>query len=145
MPILIVLCNTIFSKEILESKYNGGIEGFKRDFNIQAPYPRWYQEDYELISISTMNSDEINIDKLMANGLHYDMEKQSSTDFCMVGSRIGSLWEVNWLKAGRLLAYHENTLDSLKELSDQWENTTMDEVQKKFKNQDYPFKELRIV
>jgi len=106
MPIYLDLANLIFSKAIIEAKYQGGCEQFRKDWNITDSNRN--DEDDELFMLAAMNVDEFDLDPLLEKGLSFDDEKQSSTDFVAVGRYEGALWETNWLKANASFAWHVN-------------------------------------
>ena len=106
MPIYLDLANLIFSKAIIEAKYQGGCEQFRKDWNITDSNRN--DEDDELFMLAAMNVDEFDLDPLLEKGLSFDDEKQSSTDFVAVGWYEGALWETNWFKANASFAWHVN-------------------------------------
>ena len=106
MPIYLDLANLIFSKAIIEAKYQDGCEQFRKDWNITDSNRN--DEDDELFMLAGMNVDEFDLDPLLEKGLSFDSEKQTSTDFVAVGRYEGALWETNWLKANATFAWHVN-------------------------------------
>ena len=106
MPIYLDLANLIFSKAIIEAKYQGGCEQFRKDWNITDSNRN--DEDDELFMLAAMNVDEFDLDPLFEKGLSYDDENQKSTDFVAVGRYEGALWETNWLKSNASFAWHVN-------------------------------------
>jgi len=72
-PVYLHISNLIIKKEAIAEKYNGGLEKFRKDYNI--PESEINQEDGSLFSLGKMNPDEFDIEKLLQNGLSFDMTK----------------------------------------------------------------------
>ena len=66
------------------------------------------QEDDELISISSMNMDEIEIDKLIKCGLEFNIDQQYSNDFVAISRYGGAHWKTDWLTSNGTFAWHVN-------------------------------------
>jgi hypothetical protein len=96
---------------VIIKKYAGGIEQFRIDYAI--PQSEINQEDDELFSLGKMNADEFDIDRLIAKGLNYDVDKPKSDDFTIVCRYGGFMWDVNGLDENRVFAWHVDTSKDL--------------------------------
>lgn len=143
MPVYIHHANLIVNKKAVAEHYKGGTEKFRKDFSNDNVN---FQEDNELFSLAGMNPDEFPEERLIAGGLHFDREKNTSTDYVIVsryapGSPL--LWEANWLRASRVYAYHIHCSPELKERTAQAENMTMEDAQRIFESGGNPFEVIR--
>jgi hypothetical protein len=109
MSIPLAFINVIIPKSILELKFKGGVKQFMEDYfddfnddpkyaDIKDQLPS--QEDEYLIKIGTMDYSEVQdyIDILTENGLHYDKDNRTSTDFMIIATLGGHMWQVDWLE-----------------------------------------------
>lgn len=106
MPIYLHLASLVIAKSTIEEKYHGGTVQFKQDLAF-GKCPR-DQEDNELFSLAAMNCDEFDVQKLIDRGLHFDEGKGHSDDFVIISRYGGCLWEVPWLTANSLFAWHRD-------------------------------------
>ncbi len=104
MPIASELSNLIVPKQVLESKYQGGISQFKKDFNFESS--KHNAEDHEVIRIGAMNSDEFDLDLLITRGLEYNSNTNSTEDFVIVSRYGGALWKTEWLHENGVFLWH---------------------------------------
>ena len=105
MPVYLHPANLIVNKKAVAEKYKGGIEQFRRDFEKDNVY---FTEDNELFSLARMNIDEFPEYRLVEGGLQYDHEEKSSNDYVIISRYGGQLWEVDWLEASKVYAYHKD-------------------------------------
>lgn len=106
MPTFIHLANLILDKKIIDKKYHGGCNQFRIDWNINNC--EYNQEDDELFSISAMNIDEFDIEKLLQQGLEFNQELNYSNDFAIISRYGGALWQPDWLNYNSTFAWHSN-------------------------------------
>ena len=106
MPVAIELFNLVVPKHVLDSKYQGGITQFKKDFIFDTP--KHNAEDHEIISIGAMNVDEFDIDLLITRGLEYNNNKNSSEDFVIVSRYGGAHWKTEWLHENGVFLWHKD-------------------------------------
>lgn len=120
MPIYLHPANLIIQKSTIIQKYNGGIEGFRKDF-ISSNNP-YNQEDNELFSLSKLNAYEFDISDLVLKGLTYESKNNSSEDFVVQTRLDGFLWKANWIRDNRVFAWHINSkvieLEQVHKISD---------------------------
>lgn len=92
MSIAIEFINLIVPKMILDEKYVGGVDKFKRDSPNKS-----FKEDDSLVRVGFMNYNDLYIflDFVTSNGLEY-IEK-STTDFVIISVLSGASWEVDWI------------------------------------------------
>lgn len=142
MPVYLDIWNLIISKKAISEKYNGGIEKFKMDYDIERS--EIDQEDGELFSLGQMNVAEFDIERLLLEGLNFDEATQSSDDFTIVGRYENVYWEVDWLRHNGVFAWHIDTniqeIEKLNEVS----KMTMTEVSKLFEKGDNLLKTIWI-
>jgi len=83
----------VVPKRVLEQKYPGGLEHFKKDIPNLT-----YSEDGELASARFLKLDEINsfVDLVARKGLHFHRMEFYSNDFC-VFTAVGPWWLSEWL------------------------------------------------
>ena len=107
MPIYLHPSNLIVEKQIVASKYKGGLKQFRIDFEIDDE--NYHQEDEFLFSLAAFNQEDHDLDLLIENGLEFDKEKQSSSDF-VIQPRYGkALWEVDFIKDNSVFAWHPDS------------------------------------
>jgi hypothetical protein len=102
MPVYLNIFNLIIKKDTISEKYIGGLEKFRKDYQIDNSEIN--QEDDELFALGAMNSDEFDIEDLILNGLSFDNNNQSFNDFTIIYRYDNSLLEVNWLQHNRVFA-----------------------------------------
>jgi hypothetical protein len=85
--------NLIIPKEILEEKYDGGVNKFKTDCPNKS-----FREDDSLVRVGFMNNNDLYnfLDLVTTNGLEY--KDESTTDFVIINTLSGLSWEVNWVE-----------------------------------------------
>lgn len=140
MPIYIELANLVIPKSTVTNKYVGGKDQFKSDYGIIEKSR--HQEDDLLFSISRMNCDEYDIDKIVANGLDYDFEYKTSSDFTILSRYGGCLWKVDWLEFNDMFAWHINTEKEKIEFAKKRNELTMDKISEMFDVGLNPFKTI---
>lgn len=98
MAIKLEFINLVVRKSTLTSKYQGGVEQFRKDLPNQS-----LREDEELIRFGCMNWHDMEhfTDIIVAKGLEY--KDQETQDFVVISSLKGALWEVDWIQ------FSENT------------------------------------
>ena len=106
MPTFIELVNIVIPKDIINEKYKGGIDAFRKWFVEKNGKRR--QEDNELFAVARMNSCDDVIEYLTANGLNFDYENKRSDDFACVYRYGGAVWEVEWLRYNATYIWHKN-------------------------------------
>ncbi len=96
MSIKLIFYNIIIPKIILEEKYNGGIESFKKNIPNKT-----FQEDNELVSVGFMSPHDVEwyCSELNKNGLEYN--NGCSSDFVVFAQFFGTQWNVDWLDYDR--------------------------------------------
>lgn len=128
MPIYIELANLIFSKELISLKYEGGIDQFRKDYDLANSTLN--QEDDELFSLSQMNLNEFDIEKLTAKGLSF--ENNSSTDFIAISRYGGAEWETDWAICNTIFVWHVNCdqqqIDRANVIANMDMNTIMEKI-----------------
>ena len=124
MPVFIHLSNLIVPKSIIENKYPGGIEAFRKTFKISEVNN--HQEDDELFSLSAINSDEFD---LLTN-LDFDRKNQNSSDFVIVNRYGGPAWKVTWLDNNVNFARHIDCNQTQIKKAKATAEITMDEVKR---------------
>lgn len=137
MPIYIHLSNLIVDKQAVQSKYPGGVERFRMDFDIAAD--NYHQEDATLFALATMNSDEFDLGLLINKGLHFDEERGSSTDFVIINRYGGAEWPAAWLCDNSLFAWHVNAAPESISLAEELGNETMDNLSIRYERGEDPF------
>jgi hypothetical protein len=120
MAVYLHIYNLIVPKKVIADKYLGGVEKFREDFRIGTS--KINQEDDELFCLGQMNSDQLSIDNLVENGLHFDSVAQTSRDFCILARYGGFLCPVDWLEQDSVFAWHTAThplvYSKMKQVSD---------------------------
>ena len=106
MPVYLHTANLIVHKRSVEARYSGGIEQFRKDFDLSAD--GYDQEDGLLFCICRMNLDEFDIKALVSNGIQYDHLSGSSADFTLYGRLSGFTWQVTWLEDNTVFAWHKD-------------------------------------
>ena len=113
MPIYIHLANMIVDKKIIDTKYYGGCNQFRIDWDIDAGI--YNQEDDELFGVARMNADEFDIEKLIQGGLEYNEDTENSNDFVIITRYDGALWQTDWLDNNGIFAWHSNCIQEQKD------------------------------
>lgn len=128
MPIYIELANLIIQKTAIKEKYAGGIDQFKKDYNLLNTSKAYFKEDNELFVIYKMNADEFNIEKLIKRGLSFNEQKQFSDDFTIKPRYYRYLWNVNWLQDNGVYVWHHRACTKQIKKAQELANGTMDEL-----------------
>ncbi len=141
MPVFINLSILVIDKKAIKKKYIGGIEEFKKNY-------RWdedsnNQEDDELFSIASMNSDEHEITELTSKGLSFDASSQRSDDFTIVNRYGGAEWTVSWLQHGYSFAWHIDADENFIARAKAVDKMTMDRAAELFEEGNNPFHTIR--
>ncbi|MFD1629685.1 hypothetical protein [Pseudopedobacter beijingensis] len=91
----------IVPKQILETKYPGGLEHFIKDIPNGT-----YTEDARLASARFLKLEEINafVDLLAGKGLHFHRPEFYSNDFT-VFTATGAWWKADWLNANAMICF----------------------------------------
>ena len=113
MPIYIHLANMIVDKKIIDTKYYGGCNQFRIDWDIDAGI--YNQEDDELFGVARMNADEFDIEKLIQGGLEYKEDTENSNDFVIITRYGGALWQTDWLDNNGIFTWHSNCIQEQKD------------------------------
>ena len=143
MPIYLNIYNLIIKKDSIIEKYIGGLEQFRKDYQINTSEIN--QEDDELFSLGAMNQDEFDIDDLMLKGLSFDSINQPLNDFTIIYRYDNSLLsEVNWLKHNRVFAWHIETSNNSLAVVNQISEMSMDKIGELVENGENPLKTIRL-
>jgi hypothetical protein len=126
MPTYIHLANLIINKAAVEEKVDGGCDAFRKYLHEREN--ELLQEDDELFSLTRMNYDEFNIDKLVEFGLDFDEKKFCSKDFVLIVRYGGEHWSVDWLENNTIFAWHIESDVALIEKAKKISNMFMDEI-----------------
>ena len=127
MPIYIELASLIVNKKAVESKYQGGIDQFRKDCTEESIKS---SEDIHLFGLARMNADEFDLDPLINGGLHWNKKTQTSNDFVLVNRYGGINWSTDWLEGDAIFVYHTSCLDFTKARAHYLANDiTMDKLQ----------------
>ena len=103
----------IVDKKIIDTKYYGGCNQFRIDWDIDAGI--YNQEDDELFGVARMNADEFDIEKLIQGGLEYNEDTENSNDFVIITRYDGALWQTDWLDNNGIFAWHSNCIQEQKD------------------------------
>ncbi|MDB4655519.1 hypothetical protein OAE48_01600 [Flavobacteriales bacterium] len=129
MPVYLHTANLILHKRAVEDRYSGGLEQFRKDFDLSVD--SYNQEDDLLFCICRMNLDEFDIQALVSKGLQYDYLSGSSEDFTLYGRLYGFTWQVAWLEDNTVFAWHKDDRPELiKRAKYVGEEMTMDVIVK---------------
>ena len=139
MPVYIELANLIVPKPVIEKKYAGGADQFRKDYSIGDNH---HQEDDLLFSISRMNCDDYDLKKLVEKGLDYDFKEGRSTDFTILSRYGGVLWDMDWLEYNDMFAWHINTEEEKIDMARKRNELTMDKISEMFELGMNPFKTI---
>ena len=142
MPVYLHIFNLIINKKAVTDKYFGGLEQFRKDYDI--PESEINQEDGQLFSLGAMNADQFDIESLIMNGLSFDKENQCSDDFTIIYRNENIYWEVDWLKNNGVFAWHVNAHSKELEKVSEISTITMDTIIDLMKKGDNPLKTIRI-
>ena len=140
MPVYIELANLIVPKPVIEKKYAGGADQFRTDYSIDGD--NYHQEDDLLFSISRMNCDDYDLNKLVEKGLDYDFKEGRSTDFTILSRYGGVLWDMDWLEYNGMFAWHINTEEEKIDMARKRNELTMDKISEMFELGMNPFKTI---
>jgi hypothetical protein len=92
MAIDLEFINLVVLKSTLEAKYQGGIEQFKKDLPNQS-----LREDDELIRFGCMNWNDLEHFSLLIESKGLEYKEQETTDYVVISTLQGALWQVDWL------------------------------------------------
>ena len=131
MPIYVQLTSIVVPKEVLKTKYAGGITKFKEDYRFDRS--ELHQEDDLLISIAYMNPDELEIELLVERGLSFEeFPKPNSVDFSVITRYGGLCWVNDTLTTNSVYVWHNNTpknqIKSAQKISTKFMDVVMDEL-----------------
>ena len=140
MPVYIELANLIVPKPVIEKKYAGGTDQFRTDYSIDGD--NRHQEDDLLFSISRMNCDEFDLGELIAKGLNYDHENNTSDEFSILSRYGGLQWKVDWLEFNDMFAWHINTEKEKINIARKRNELTMDIISEMFESGLNPFETI---
>lgn len=142
MPVYIHLANLILRKEAIAKRYPGGVSQFRIDFKIDEIETR--QEDDELFLIAQMNTDDFYLDELVARGLHYDVQRNFSSDFTMLGRYDSNFeWETNWLEHNGVYAWHKDADTEVIARARCFDWISMNQIAEGFDGGENPFAVIR--
>jgi hypothetical protein len=133
MPIYIQLCSLAVPKEVLKTKYAGGVTQFKEDYSFDRS--ELHQEDELLISIAYMNPFEVEIELLLEKGISFtDSPKPYSNDFTIVNRYGGVSWENELIDCNSAYVWHKRTPEDQIKLAQTYANKFMDTVLRELEN-----------
>jgi hypothetical protein len=103
MAIALEFINLVVRKSTLETKYQGGIEQFRKDLPNRS-----LREDDELVRFGCMNWNDLEYftDIIVSKGLTY--LEQGTADFVVISSLKGALWNVDWIEFDANTCYAKN-------------------------------------
>jgi hypothetical protein len=127
MPLYIHHFTLIVPKSVLDAKYQGGQDQFKKDYFRGDEIDD--MEDGELLGVGYMNLDEIDLEKLMKSGLAYNEVLPFSKDFIIV-SRYGEplLWTCEWVTVNSMHVCHINASKENKKCAAEMDIMTMERL-----------------
>ena len=138
MPIYIQLCSLVVPKDVLKTKYAGGIIQFKEDYSFDRS--ELHQEDDLLISIAYMNPDEIEIELLVERGLSFkEFRNPNSTDFTIITRYGGLCWVNDTITTNSVYVWHNYTPRNQIKLAQKLANKFMDVVMDELENEVDPY------
>lgn len=126
MAIYLDIFNLVINKKAITEKYIGGLERFRKDYNI--PSSEINHEDGQLFSLGQMDPDEFDIEKLIQNGLSYDRDQRYSVDFTIVCRYQDAFWEVDWLEHNNIFAWHIDSTEKELQLVDEVSNMFVSKI-----------------
>jgi hypothetical protein len=124
MPIYIHPYNYIIDKEAVKAKYKGGIDQFRKDHITGISD----QEDQELFSVIAMGFDDYIIGKFTEKGLSFNSEHPYSNDFTIYSRLDGFIWDVDWVEANGVYAWHTKCSEEHKQEAIKISNTQVTEI-----------------
>jgi hypothetical protein len=92
MAIELEFINLVVCKSTLASKYQGGVEQFRKDLPNQS-----LREDEELIRFGCMNWNDLAHFESIINSKGLAYNEQETTDYVIISSLQGALWTVDWI------------------------------------------------
>ena len=107
MPVFIHFANLIIPKAIVQAKYPGGEDQFRKDNDFTAKNHN--QEDDELFAISRKFVHEFDLGMLIQKGFDYDKKNHFSNDFVLHPRKGKAPWSVDWLDTNGVFAWHTKT------------------------------------
>lgn len=137
MPTFIHLSNLVVLKSAVEKKYKGGLDQFRKDYQIGEDI--YYQEDEHLFSIASMNADEHDTQDLKTKGLHFDFDLRRSDDFTIITRYGGCYWVTNWVVSNDLFVWHPLSSTESIAKAQKLGNATMGELSDIFDRGENPF------
>ena len=131
MSIYIQLCLLVVSKEVLKTKYAGGITQFKEDYSFDRS--ELHQEDELLISIAYMNPFEVGIELLVERGLSFqEFPNPTSKDFTIITRYRGLCWTNDSITTNSVYVWYKNTpknqIKFAQKISTKFMDVVMDEL-----------------
>ena len=92
MAIELEFINLVIRKSTLEEKYQGGIEQFRKDLPNRS-----LREDEDLVRFGCMNWNDLGHFEGLINSKGLEFKEQETTDYVVISSLQGALWEVDWI------------------------------------------------
>ena len=116
MPVWIHLSNLIILKEAVATKYPGGLDAFRTDFQT-ADAENHNQEDGELFSLSAMDGGHLQSDagRLIDMGFTFDEVDDAGNELALLNRYGGVVARPAWLRTNALYAWHQDCPEPLQE------------------------------
>ncbi len=94
MAIPIEFFSVIVPKQVIQQKYDGGLDQYKADVPNAS-----YKEDEHLTRVGLMDDLSLTFfcEKIISKGLHFHEAPNYSTDFVVVQQLQGKRWKAEWL------------------------------------------------
>ena len=92
MAIELEFINLVVRKSTLKEKYQGGIEQFRKDLPNRS-----LREDEDLVRFGCMNWHDLEHFESIINSKGLAYKEQETTDYVVISSLQGALWEVDWI------------------------------------------------
>lgn len=140
MPVFIHLANLVIPKSIVEKKYPGGVNQFRKEYKIDKE--NYHQEDGELFSLAAMNSSEFDIVDLIETGISYDSKTNFSEDFTIIHRYGGAEWEPSWLRHNSVFVWHKDCNPEKIKKAEEIANITMDKIAEAFDRGEKPWETI---
>lgn len=118
--------NLIVLKESVIQKYDGGLNSFRKDYEISTSEIN--QEDDRLFSLCQMNPEGFDIAKLTEKGLEFDEARQHSDDFVILGRYFDNFWKVKWIQENKVFAWHVDAGPEELQMIERISNMSIDEL-----------------
>jgi hypothetical protein len=142
MPAFIQPINLLIKKSAVAEKYIGGLDQFRTDFQI-GDDSNYNDEDDELFIIAGSNDVNAPLIQLIERGLSFDSDNQTSDDFVVLPRHGKRPWSVSWLEDNTVFAWHKDCAESQKVQANNVADTTLDELEEMFNNDQDPFRIIR--